>query len=162
MDELRPVLAAVGSLFHVTPAGRAAQISERGFDPAEAPRINGGLYSIGPFAGRGFNCFVTKPRLHGVFQMFDDGLGGGLGDRVILCVPARVVAERTFDLDRTQETTGEALRGIEVPGPALCCRLLADVSYVVCFAPIPPQHVSVVGPAEEYRAEICAAADRGA
>ena len=82
----------MGSLYHVTPADRAALIVARGFDPAEALRINGGLYSIGPFAGRGFNCFVTESRLHRVFQMFDDGMGGGLGDRVILRVPAHVVA----------------------------------------------------------------------
>ena len=71
---MRDILISVGDLYHVTPIDRWERIRGRGLDPAEADRINGGLYSIDAFAGRGFNCFVTPARLHCVFQMFDDGL----------------------------------------------------------------------------------------
>ncbi len=162
MEELRSILASLGELYHVTLAERWEHVRIRGFDPAESHRINGGLYSIGAFAGRGFNCFVTRPQLHRVFQMFDDGMGGGVGDRVILRVPARVIAERTFDLDRTQETIGLALRGIDVPDPMLFQSLLDEVGYVVCFDPVPPECIEFVAPVAGFHANPGDAADGGA
>jgi len=161
VNELRDILASIGDLYHVTPADRWDQVRVRGFDPTEAHRINGGLYSIGAFAGRGFNCFVTRPRLHRVLQMFDDGLCGGVGDRVILRVSARVIAERTFDLDRTQQEIGLALRGIDIPDPTLFRSLLDKVGYVVCFDPVPPECIEFVATAAGFDTEPGAAADTG-
>jgi hypothetical protein len=148
MDELRQILAEFGLLFHVTSNERWAGIQQHGFSPEAALAHFGNLYENTPFANRGFSCFSIPRHLNHVCRMLDDGMGG-LDDKVLLQVPATIIAPLDFQLDLTkQEILLEV--GNVVPVANVFRAALEKHGYVACFDPIPAAQVRFVCTAEEF------------
>jgi hypothetical protein len=149
MDHLRPILASYGLLFHVTSDERWAQIQNEGFDPAIALELNGHLYDGTPFAGKGFVCFSIPRHLNHVCRMFDDGMGA-IADKILLQIPAGVIAQRQFDLDRTKQEILLEIGEEAEPDADTFRSILETHGYVACFDAIPAHAVQYVCRVEEF------------
>ena len=146
------MIEAYGCFFHITSDERWDRIRVEGFSPAAALAINGDMYKNTPFAGRGFLNYTIPSHLGHVVRMVGDGMGS-IRDKVILQVPAAVIAAGTFDLDRTKQENRCEVGDNGVPSPEQFRGVIERHGYIACFDPIPPDRIRFVCRAEEFQAE---------